>query len=126
MPGHPKISCLKALWPRDDSRSKSLGACGRWNSCTSAGRRPIDGPGEPTVPARGTWAGLSWRTGAASEGSDLFWLSTPLLPKEGGGVGNMLSLCSAFGQLSGTVGSDSHARENSGIQSSHGVSREGF
>lgn len=83
VPGHPKISCLKALWPRDDSRSKSLGACGHWNSCTSAGRRPIDGPGEPTVPARGTWAGLSWRTGAASEGSVLFWLSTPLLPKRG-------------------------------------------
>lgn len=35
----------------------------------------------------------------------------------GGGVRNKLSLCSAFGQLTGTVGTGSHARENTGIQS---------
>lgn len=50
------------------------------------GGGPLMGLGEPTVPAVATWAGLSWRTDAASEGSvsALFWLSpTPLLPKRG-------------------------------------------
>lgn len=61
-----------------------------------------------------TWAGLSWRAGAALRLSLPCSGFLPLLcsQKEGGGVGNTLSLCSAFGWLSGTVGAGSHAREN--------------
>lgn len=77
------------------------------------------GLGEPFVPASGRlgWA-VSWKTGAVSPGSGptSFQLSpTVLSPEEGGGVGNRLSLCSAFGQLKGTVGTGSRARENSGM-----------
>ena len=78
----------------DDRLCCALGACGRWG------------------------AGVSSCTGEAGAGSASSRLSPTALLQEGeaGGVGNKLSLCSALGLLSSTVGTGRHAREDAGIQ----------
>ena len=117
----PVTTAVAKLWVPGGS-----GGAGA-SSCTSAGRRPIGGPREPAVPARG------WRTGLPLWGLALLLqlLPTAPAPKERGGggregAGNKLSFCSAFGQLSCTVGTDSHAGETLEFKAARGVSTEGF
>lgn len=105
----------------DDRPSCVLGACGRWGELPHFCRR--------RPPCRQChWGAGEAGAGSAGSGSASSQLSPTALLQEGeaGGVGNKLSLCSALGLLSSTVGTGRHTREDAGIQRRTGVAVGGF